>query len=114
MMVYGGGGGGGMVFFWQGLFSAHLWGWLTLLRPCRPSLRVEVEVTACHLHQPPDRFARSAQWPRLPPLSSSLPLAADSLSAVVDVAVAAAAEINVGFIRPSNGLSPLFPNYTVE
>ena len=55
-------------FFWQGFFSAHLWGWSTLLRPCRPSLQVEVEATACHLHQPPDRFARSAQWPRLPPL----------------------------------------------
>ena len=81
-----------MVFFWQGLFSAHLWGWSTLLRPCRPSLQVEVEATACHLHQPPDRFARSAQWPRLPPLSSSLPLAADSLSAVAAAVVAAAGE----------------------
>ena len=54
-------------------------------------------MTACHLHQPPDRFARSAQWPRLPPLSSSLPLAADSLSAAAAAVAAAVAAAKGNF-----------------
>lgn len=98
--------------------SRSLWGWLTLLRPCRPSLRVEVEARACHLQQPPDRFARSAQWPRLPPLSSFLLLAADSLSAAaaavaaavvaVAAAVAACLLLATGEEYPEQDVRPVF------
>lgn len=67
-------------------FSAHLWGSWISLRPCRPNRRVEAEARAFHHRRPPGRFARSAQWPRSPPLSSSSPQAADSSVAVVAAA----------------------------